>query len=547
MLYRTTSVSRGVSVEIVDVVGTKRRRAWAADGLYWDRDLYSTFVGQVERWPDRAAVIDSSGEVSYAQLLGASHRVANALVAAGVEPGDIVAVQVPNSWACCALDLAVAAVGAVCLPYPSQYRGAETRALLSQAQAVAAVIGDLVDHPDPLETVTTYRDVLPADAPILTVGHPIERVTSLAAGLNGEGSTGWVPRSIDPDSPLRIMTTSGTESAPKMTAYSHNNLGRPYEFMMRAMGFSESSRVFSMGPIGAGMGSVATAGIVAALGATLIVAPQFSVDIAFDVIETHRPTHLRGVPAMFHMLLADDRAASLRDSSVDGIWVSGAAISADEIDRLHAATGWEIATAWGATDGAWCGHTLDGREPGPVGPPLPEISDLRIVDPTGRDVPAGEVGEIWVSGPFSPLGYVNAPELDAQYRTADGWTRTGDLGLIEPDGRLRIMGRQKDIIIRGGFNISPQEIEGHLVTHPAVVHAACVPEPDERLGERVCAFVTLRPGADEPTVEAVGTFLLDRGLAKHKLPERIVVLDELPTNPNGKVIKRRLAELLTAT
>jgi non-ribosomal peptide synthetase component E (peptide arylation enzyme) len=175
-----------------------------------------------------------------------------------------------------------------------------------------------------------------------------------------------------------------------------------------------------------------------------------------------------------------------------------------------------------------------------VGRPSPAMSEIRILDEDGADAPAGETGEVCARGPMSPLGYFNSPELDERYRFDGGWVRTGDLGFLDAEGYLHIAGRKKDIIVRGGFNISPAETEAGLCRHPAVAEAACVGYPDERLGERMCAFVVPAPGAEAPTLEDLAAFLLADGLARIKVPERLEIIDSMPLNPAGKILKRAL-------
>jgi len=200
---------------------------------------------------------------------------------------------------------------------------------------------------------------------------------------------------------------------------------------------------------------------------------------------------------------------------------------------------------YGCSDGAIC---MTGWDDPPekiaatVGRPSPSLCQIRILDDDGKELPVGEVGEVCAQGPMSPLRYFNSPELDARYRFDGGWVRTGDLGALDEDGYLRIAGRKKDIIIRGGYNISPAETEAALLTHPAVAEAACVGMPDERLGERMCAFVVLRDGHPLPPLADIDQHLTGVGLARIKCPERIEAIDAMPLNPTGKILKRVLRE-----
>ena len=177
-----------------------------------------------------------------------------------------------------------------------------------------------------------------------------------------------------------------------------------------------------------------------------------------------------------------------------------------------------------------------------VGKPNPAVCEIRIVDDLGRELPHGDVGEITARGPLSPMQYVNAPELDERYRDAEGWVKTGDLGFIDPQGYLVLAGRKKDIIIRGGANISPVQIEGLVMGHPDVVTVACVPVPDADLGQRVCLCVTLREGAAKFALADITGFLREQGLEVNKLPEYLRFYRHLPLTPAGKIDKRALAD-----
>ncbi len=169
------------------------------------------------------------------------------------------------------------------------------------------------------------------------------------------------------------------------------------------------------------------------------------------------------------------------------------------------------------------------------------MAALRIVRPDGSPADTGEPGEIQAKGPMTPLCYVAAPDLDARYRTADGWVRTGDLGALDGEGRLRVLGRLKSVVIRGGHTISPAEVEQELGTHPGIAEAVCVPVPDEEFGERLCACVRPVPGAPAPALGDVTAHLATRGLERRKFPEYLLVLDRMPLRPTGKVCRRTAA------
>lgn len=177
-----------------------------------------------------------------------------------------------------------------------------------------------------------------------------------------------------------------------------------------------------------------------------------------------------------------------------------------------------------------------------AGHPAPDVAEVSIRDPGGRPVPAGETGEIWALGPMTPMCHVDAPGLDADRRAPGGWVRTGDLGRLDAEGRLRVVDRLRRVVIRGGVNLSPAEVERELGAHPALAEAHCLPVPDPDLGERMCACVVVRPGTPPPAPADLLAFLREeRGLDVRKLPEYVAVLPELPLGPTGKACTATLA------
>jgi len=235
------------------------------------------------------------------------------------------------------------------------------------------------------------------------------------------------------------------------------------------------------------------------------------------------------------------------DTSATVLVSSGAPLDRLTIQACLDRFGCPVIDVYGSADGVNC-HTVRGDGAcAHTGRPDPAVAQIRIVGPSGRPVEDGKEGEIWALGPMTPLCYVNAPELDRRYRAAGGWVRTGDLGLIDPEGRLRVVDRMKRIISRGGYKISPAEIEQELRAHPAIAEAACVAVPDDDLGERLCACLVPRPGGPPVTLTDLGAFLeIERGLERRKLPELLMTLPELPLAPTGKVCTQALARLAVA-
>ena len=531
-----------------DLVPSQLRSEWREQGWYSGKDGFRLFEEQARRRPDAVAVIDDSGEITYAELETKARFVAGRLADAGVGPGDVVGIQVPNVHQACAIDLAVAALGAVCLPYPMLLRERETLALLGRARAGVAVVGREFGGHDYAKMIDSLRPDLPDLGDVFVLGDAYDGFHHLDPTLGSGTSPAPLPETtVDPDTPGRILVTSGTEALPKMVVFSHHAVTGGIGTVLAKLDTGSPMRVLCLVPLSSGFGALGTFGAVARLGQTLVVTAAFDPARALELVERHRVTHILAVPTMLVMMLGAHEKQDL--SSLEVVATFGSALARATLDEARARFGCAFVNGYGCSDGAASQTALDDSPEHvaqTVGRPDPAVTAIRICDENGRDVAAGETGEVWGRGPLSPMCYLEAPDLDARYRTEDGWSRTGDLGTLDDDGYLRIVGRVKDIIIRGGYNISPGETEELLISHPAIVHAACVGMPDERLGERMCAFVVLRSGAAAPSLEEIAAHLTAGGLAKNKLPERLEVIDELPLGPTGKILKRVLRDVIAA-
>ncbi|GAA2980201.1 class I adenylate-forming enzyme family protein [Actinokineospora diospyrosa] len=523
-----------------DLVPHELRRSWAAAGNYLDRDIYALFHEHATTNPGRTAVLDADGVLSYAELDVLVQRLAVGLAGLGVGERDVVAVQLPNGHLACAFDLAIAAVGAIALPYPVGRGDREAWSLLSRSRAVAVVTATSYGDYLCAERTRAMLGDLPSLRTVIAVGGEVAGCVPVSALLRCDPAR-FTPSTPDPDGPARILVTSGSEAEPKMVLYSHNALiGGRGRFMGVLLGKTPEPRVYIMVPLASSYGSNGTAVTLATHGATLILRPKFDVDIALAAIEEDRPTHVLAVPTMFRMIT--DNSARRDTSSLRVVALGGAALDPATADRVRESLGCSVVNVYGSADGVNCHTAVDGL-PHSAGRPNPDVARVSIVDDDLRVLPDGEVGEIVSLGPMSPMRYVGAPELNARYRLTDGSVRTGDLGHFDADGHLHVVGRRKDIIIRGGLNISPAEVEGLLATHPAIRDVVCVPVSDPVLGERLCACVVA--DRDLPLVE-VTAHLAAQGLEPRKFPERVVVLGELPLGPAGKVDRRAVQELIAS-
>ena len=531
--------------QLIDLVPAALRREWSRAGYYLDRDVFGLFTELVTADPDRSAVFDRSGVRSRAELHGSALRLAHGLRERGIGPGSVVSCQLPNSWRSVVVDLAVAALGAIVLPFPAGRGHRDVQALLRTSRTSVAIVSRYYTDIDMAELYQDVRAEIPDLAHIVVDGPAAPGTTGLDELMAGPPLTCRTREPIDPDSAVRMLVSSGTEAEPKIVAYSHNALvGGRGRFLARLTPpDGHPMRGMFLVPLGSSFGSCASAGVLITLGGSLVLLPRFDAGEVLAAVSRHRPTHLFGVPTMFQRLLGHSELASTDLSSLVAVVSGGAVIDPPTARKCVQQLGCAFVSLYGSADGVNCHTLLDDPlhiAQHTVGTPNPTICDIRVVDIAERPVPQGAVGEIHARGPMSPLCYVHAPELDDRYRSAEGWVRTGDRGLLDGDGRLRLVGRSKDIVIRGGTNISPAEVELAVAAHQDVVSVACIGVPDPELGQRLCACVALRAGAPPLGPAGLSGFLDSSGLERHKFPEQVLVLEELPITPAGKIDKRAL-------
>ncbi|MEU9497858.1 class I adenylate-forming enzyme family protein [Streptomyces sp. NPDC048196] len=536
-----------------DLVPATLRRTWAAEGHYPDLDLYALFRAHRCADPDRPAVIDAEGALSYGQLDHRARCLAAGLAEAGTGPGDVVGVQLPNGRDAVATDLALAALGAVALPFPVGRGGREALSLLGRSRARAVIAVTEYRGVPHARELAGLADDLPDLRHVIAAGPgPVPAGCLPLAGLLGaDTSSSFTPTRPDPDTAARILVSSGSEAEPKMVAYSHNALaGGRGNSLAPLLPNGTPPRCLFLVPLASAFGSSGTAVTLARHGGTLVLLDHFTPDAALTAIRRHRPTHVLGVPTMVRMMLERlDEGDPL--SGVTALVLGGSAL--DDATRAEAtrAFGCPVVNLYGSADGVHCHWGLtDGShtDHGPgiaVGRPDPAVCEIRI-DPSHGGDPTAGTGEIIARGPMTPLCYVGAPELNTRYRTAEGWVRTGDLGTLDADGTLRVIGRLKDIVIRGGANISPAEVEGELSSHPDIRDVMCIGVPDPLMGERLAACVVPKAGRT-PTLESLCAHLDSRGVEKRKNPERLLLVsDELPLTPAGKPDRAALRRRLVA-
>ncbi|MDT0461864.1 class I adenylate-forming enzyme family protein [Streptomyces gibsoniae] len=541
----TWTSARGVAVP--DRVPARLRRRYVEQGLVPDLDLYSLFRTHAAAHPERPAIIDPEGPLDYAALDRRARRIATALKANGVGVGDVVGVQLPDGRRALATDLALAAIGAVALPYPVGRGRQDSLALLGRARARAVVTTADRDGVPLARTLTALRADLPYLRSVAVFGAAPEGCVALDPWLVGrpEGEP-WEPVVVDAETPARILVSSGSEDRPKMVAYSHSAMagGRGNYASALRLG-ADPMRCLVLMPLASSYGSLGLV-VLIRLGGTLVLLDRFDPAAALRAVTELRPSHVFGVPTMLRRIADAPRVPGEDLSSVRAVVSSAAPLPPETLSATLARFGCPVVNIYGSTDGVNCHRTWTRPAPDTrrAGRPDPAVAEIRVVGPDDRPLPAGEAGEIQARGPMTPRCYLGAPELDAAYRTPDGWVRTGDRGLVDGDGELWVLDRLRHTVIRGGYTISPAEVERHIGAHPAIADVACVPVPDPDLSERLCACVARHHGTEPPTLSELQAFLeRERGLERRKLPEHLLTLDRLPLGPTGKVCRSTLAQL----
>jgi acyl-CoA synthetase (AMP-forming)/AMP-acid ligase II len=500
------------------------------------------------RNPGAEAAVSGTRRVSYADLVAQVTGAARALLAAGVEPGDRVAVWAPNSieWIVAALGITTA--GGVLVPVNTRFRGTEAAYVLARSRA---------------RVVFTVRGFLDTDYPALLAGSgvalPSLGHTVVLSGADGDGALAWDEflarggtisdadvdariAAIGADDPSDVVFTSGTTGNPKGVVMAHGQTLRAYLDWCDWADLRAGDRYLIVNPFFHIFGY--KAGVLASLmrGATIFPLAVFDTEAVCDIVERERITVFPGAPTLYQSLLdAPERAH--HDISSLRLAVTGAAdIPVELIRRVRQELPFErILTGYGLTEaGTVTGSAADDdfeHIATTVGVPWPGF-EVRTVTETGADAAPGEPGEVVVRGETVMRSYLDDPEATAAAIDADGFLHTGDLGTFDADGYLRIVGRIKDMFIVGGFNAYPAEIENLLLRHPRVAQAAVIGVPDARLGEVGMAFIVPTPGA-----AIVASELIDwaRGeMANYKVPRFVEVLDALPLNATGKVVKDEL-------
>ncbi len=467
--------------------------------------------------------------ITYGDLFDLSGRYANLLSAWGVKPGDRVAVQVEKSPEAILLYLACLRAGAAYLPLNTAYTLAELAYFIGDAEPRLIVCA-----PDRFDAVSSVA----GGAKVLTLG--IDGVTGTLIDAARSQPSAFTDIAVATDDLAAILYTSGTTGRSKGAMLSHGNLASNALTLKEVWRFTVDDVLLHALPIFHTHGLFVATNVSLMAGSAMIFLPKLDPDAIFQFLP--KSTVMMGVPTFYVRLLQDARLTAEATAHMR-LFVSGSApLLTETHDAWRARTGHIILERYGMTETNMnTSNPYEGaRAPGSVGPPLPRV-DIRITDPeTGAVLGSDEIGMIEVRGPNVFKGYWRMPEKTAAEFRRDGFFVTGDLGRIDDRGYVRIVGRGKDLVISGGFNVYPKEVESEIDAIAGVDESAVIGLPHADFGEGVTAVVTLKPGAELIEAEVLRQ-LADR-LAKYKQPKRVIFVDALPRNTMGKVQKNVLRD-----
>lgn len=518
---------------------------------YWDHTtVYQLWERNAKKFADREAVVDSRIRLTWKKAKEWIDALAAAFVELGIQKGQVLVIQLPNCAELCLLRVACERAGVICLPVSRTLRQREMEYILGKVEAVGIVIPYEFRGFNYFEMVTGIRPRLPGLKHIFIAGdRPPQGTVSLDEIFQKAGKV--QPNRIPADRAFKstevsfINLTSGTTGFPKFVSYPAAARMTNAKEAAQRLSMTENDVVTILADAAGGPNITAYFGA-PWVGAKILV-KWFETEEVLKMMQDEHVTVLSLVPAILAMIVKHPEVGKYNLSSIR-VWQSGGAPLPTDLSKIaEKVIGGKVVNGYGAVDFGGMSQCTDSD---PQDIRLYTVGKLftgneaRLVDENGKDVPPGQVGELWARGPVNPAGYYGDPEATRQ-AWKDGWFKMGDLARYDKNGNLVIEGRQKDIIIRGGQNIFPSEIENLLINHPKIAYVALVgyPDPGQVMGERACACVVLK--ADQSlNLNEVVEYLKQKGIAPYKLPERLEIFTSLPILSAEKIDKKTLRQEL---
>jgi len=529
-----------------------RGPAMRAHGFWRNETLLHHLARAAARSPDKTAIVACRSDIgtetrlSYRQIDDLSSRLAASLRTHGIGRGDVVSFQLPNWWEFSILHLACMKLGAISNPLMVIFRERELRFMLGLAESKIFVVPASFRGFDYAAMAGNLREHLPKLAHVFVVGR--DGADGFARLLEHPATaTAFTPADgPGPDDVIQLLYTSGTTGEPKGVMHSSNTMLSNLEYFAERLGLGVDDVIHMPSPLAHQLGFMYGIVLPIMLGGTAILQDIFSAPEMARQIRDEGASFTMGATPFLNDLTEHVATSGQATPSLRVFVSAGAPIPRALVAKARQTLGAAVISAWGMSENGAVTTTKldDGEEKATTtdGGPLPGM-ELRILGADGAVLPAGQEGQLQVRGCSNFVGYLKRPELNPN--DPEGWFDTGDLARMDADGYIRIAGRSKDIIIRGGENIPVVEVEGLLFRHPAVAEVAIVGFPDARLGERACAFVRLRDGASLTLPEVI-TYLEAQRMARQYMPERLEILPELPRTPSGKIQKFKLREMARA-
>ena len=545
-----TSTTRTSSRAAEMGVCLERRRIEreAAAGNWPERVLTDYFDDAVRQRPQAVALIahrcddDSQTALTFAELNDRVDRIATNLRRLGIDHGDVVSFQLPNWWEFVAIHLACVRIGAVSNPLMTIFRARELEFMIGFAESKVLIVSREFQKFDHQSLALELQQRLPALQHVLVVGG--DGANSFEAILLADNDRASAPERTPamPNDVIQLLYTSGTTGRPKGVMHSSNTLLTSAIKLSERFALTASDVIFMPAPLAHQLGFCLGMMMAIQVGMPLVTMDVWKPTTAAELIAAHKVTYACGSTPFLTDLVETPDIDKLDLGSFRLFLTSGAPIQRSGVEEARAVLGVTVLTGWGMTEIIQGTATLPSASPGD---PITDGTvfaggEVRVVDADQRVLPPGEEGNLQYRGSTVFIGYFKRPDL---YDIGEeGWFDTGDLAKLDERGYIRIVGRSKDIIIRGGENIPVFEIESLIYEMPQVRDTALVAMPDSRLGERCCAFVTLQPDCNLAFAEMIA-FLEKQNLARQYLPERLEILDEMPRTPTGKIQKFVLRDI----
>jgi 2,3-dihydroxybenzoate-AMP ligase len=524
---------------------------YRAKGYWEDISIPHLFEKMAAEAPDRVAVIQGDRRTTLADLWAESGRFAAHFSRLGLAKGQRVVFQLPNAPMFFSAFLGLLRIGVIPVMALPAHRETELIHFARFSDATALFIPAQIRDFDFRPMAETVRDTVPSLRHVFALGEALEgqiSLTALAETPSGKEDSGSGIADLDPGDVALMLLSGGTTALPKLIPRTHNDYIYNFKQSARIAGFGPDTVLLAVLPLAHNytLGSPGALGALAH-GGRVVISPKIDCETVFTLVDREEVTIIPAAVPLIVNWLNDPRLESFRATSLRVIQNGGARLSPELRERIRRRLGCQFQEIYGTAEGLLNMTRLDDPDEKVLhssGAPICDDDEIKVLDVDGNEVADGETGELVVRGPYTIRGYYNAPDVNAKAFTPDGFYRMGDI--VRKYGRYVVTeGRKNDLINRGGEKISTDEVENYILKHPAIRGVAVVAMPDEILGEKACAFVTLNPG-QRLTFDELKEFLLAQRIAKFKLPERLQIVDEFPISPAGKILRRTLRETIEA-